>query len=63
MRLTRNDVDGPPAFPIWSCTGLGLPCPLGHPWGGGLLPHLFTLTSETNPGGGIFSVALAVTPP
>ena len=30
-------------LPIWSCTGWGLPCPLGHPRGGGLLPHRFTL--------------------
>jgi hypothetical protein len=31
--------------PIWSCTARGLPC-LRHCWrSGGLLPHLFTLTS------------------
>ncbi len=30
-------------FPISSCIGLGLPCPLGCPCGGRLLPHLFTL--------------------
>jgi len=31
--------------PAWSCTVRGLPCPFGHPKGGGLLHHLFTLTS------------------
>jgi len=63
--------------PIWSCTSRGLPCPRCCHRGGGLLPHLFTLTGEgsrwkmsrrfssgISPGcsaGGIFSVALSVT--
>ena len=63
--------------PIWSCTSRGLPCPRCCHRGGGLLPHLFTLTGEgsrwkmsrrfssgLSPGcfaGGIFSVALSVT--
>ena len=28
-----------------TCTRWGLPCPVGHPPGGALLPHRFTLTS------------------
>ena len=63
--------------PIWSCTSRGLPCPRCCHRGGGLLPHLFTLTGDANrwkmsrrfsfglsPGcfaGGIVSVALSVT--
>ena len=31
-------------FPIWSCTGWGLPCLPCHHGSGGLLPHHFTLT-------------------
>ena len=30
-------------FPIWPCTGRGLPCLRDCSWSGGLLPHLFTL--------------------
>jgi hypothetical protein len=30
--------------PIWSCSMRGLPCPRYRYRGGGLLPHLFTLT-------------------
>jgi hypothetical protein len=33
-------------FPISSCIGLGLPCPLDRSRGGGLLPHLFTLAAS-----------------
>ena len=33
-----------PRFPIWPCSRWGLPCPRDCSWGGGLLPHLFTLT-------------------
>lgn len=33
-----------PGFPIWPCSRWGLPCPLNYSRGGGLLPHLFTLT-------------------
>ena len=63
--------------PIWSCTSRGLPCPRCCHRGGGLLPHLFTLTGDANRGkmsrrfssglspgcfaGGLFSVALSVT--
>ncbi len=52
---------------------MGLPCQFDYSNRGGLLPHLFTLTSlhqtaletEACPPkvGGIFSVALAVEPP
>ena len=38
---------GNPGLPIWSCSQWGLPCPLDYSWGGGLLPHLFTLTRRT----------------
>src|SRR5207237_612603 len=31
-------------FPIWPCTGRGLPCLRDCSWSGGLLSHLFTLT-------------------
>src|SRR5208282_6421373 len=31
--------------PIWSCTTRGLPCLRHYCRSGGLLPHLFTLTS------------------
>jgi hypothetical protein len=34
--------------PIWSCTTRGLPCPRCCHRGGGLLPHLFTLTDDAN---------------
>ena len=34
--------------PIWSCTSRGLPCPRCCHRGGGLLPHLFTLTRDAN---------------
>jgi len=63
--------------PIWSCTSRGLPCPRCCHRGGGLLPHLFTLTGDANLedvpkvflraitglrfAGGTFSVALSVT--
>src|SRR5271154_3428453 len=65
--------------PIWSCTSRGLPCPRCCHRGGGLLPHLFTLTRRPHHSrcpegfpssyhrvrfaGGIFSVALSVTLP
>ena len=38
---------GNPGLPIWSCSQWGLPCPLDYSRGGGLLPHLFTLTRRT----------------
>jgi len=37
---------GPRLDPVWSCSGRGLPCPLGRPRGGALLPHLFTLACD-----------------
>ena len=43
VRRTRNH-RRVARFPISSCSGLGLPCPLNRSSGGGLLPHLFTLT-------------------
>ena len=49
-------------FPIWPCTGRGLPCLRDCSWSGELLPHLFTLAPQaiTHPRGGLFSVALSV---
>ena len=45
---TRSlDGTGNPGLPIWSCSQWGLPCPLDYSRGGGLLPHLFTLTRRT----------------
>ena len=44
--------------PIRVCSRPGLPCPSGHPEGGGLLPHRFTLTCLA--AGGLFSVALSL---
>lgn len=41
-----------PVFPVLSCTARGLSCPLGHPRGGGLLPHHFTLTRLGKRSGG-----------
>lgn len=34
-----------PRFPIWPCTRWGFPCLRAYAWSGGLLPHLFTLTT------------------
>ena len=62
-RPTRKQREPRPCFPIWPCSGWGLPCrPCCHVRGE-LLPHRFTLTC---PGlrrdiGGLFSVALSVT--
>ena len=36
--------------PVLSSTTRGLPCLLGYPWSGGLLPHLFTLTPRRGAG-------------
>src|SRR3989304_7076920 len=66
--LTRGRWAGHPSLrrtgerpPIWSCSGWGLPCPLGRPRGGGLSPRLVTLTpGELKSRGGVFSVALSV---
>ncbi len=44
-------------FPIWSCSGWGLPCLPCHHGSGELLPHRFTLTPVNR--GGLFSVALS----
>jgi hypothetical protein len=60
---TRKQREPRPCFPIWPCSGWGLPCrPCCHVRGE-LLPHRFTLTC---PGlhrgiGGLLSVALSVT--
>ncbi len=40
---------GQPSPPIWPCTTRGFPCPECHHPGGGLLPHLFTLTRAVRP--------------
>ena len=34
--------------PIWPCTTRGFPCPRNCYRGGGLLPHLFTLTNSAS---------------
>ena len=36
----------PTSTSVWPCTGRGLPCYIGHPMHGALLPHLFTLTPQ-----------------
>jgi len=41
----RNVERAAPGFPIWPCTRWGFPCPPAHAGSGGLLPHLFTLTT------------------
>jgi hypothetical protein len=38
-----------PGSPIWPCTRWGFPCLRAYAWSGGLLPHLFTLTSPSFP--------------
>ena len=35
------------SFPIWSCSGWGLPCHFCYQKRGALLPHPFTLTSRS----------------
>jgi len=49
-------------FPIWSCSGWGLPCQFCCQSCGRLLPCRFTLawSPETGAIGGLFSVALSV---
>jgi hypothetical protein len=55
-KRTRN---GPSLeFPIWPCTGRGLPCPRDRSRGGGLLPHLFTLTRFLRSGRSVFCGAI-----
>ena len=44
-RLTDTRTGNP--APVLPCTAWGLSCPLGYPWGGELLPHLFTLTRSS----------------
>ena len=45
LRLDEGlDGVGHTSPPIWPCSDWGLPCPLAYAWGGGLLPHRFTLT-------------------
>src|SRR5262245_50995735 len=48
----RNSERAAPGSPIWPCTRWGFPCLEVHTSSGGLLPHLFTLTS-CNPETGI----------
>ena len=55
---TRGSLAGRRPSPCLSCIARGLPCPRRCLRGGGLLPHLFTLTLA----GGLFSVALSVSP-
>jgi len=50
----------PPSFPMWPCSGWGLPCRPCHHGRGGLLPHRFTLTLPLSGRGGLFSVALSL---
>ena len=52
----------PTCFPIWPCSGRGLPCRPCYQRRGALLPHPFTLTSRgrTRGFGGLLSVALSV---
>ena len=38
-----------PGSSIWPCTRWGFPCPQACAWSGGLLPHLFTLTTFVSP--------------
>ena len=50
MRLIPGDPAGRRPFPCLSCIARGLPCLLGHPRSGELLPPLFTLARhEENP--------------
>ena len=37
----------------WSCNPQGLPKPQGHPYAGGLLPHLLTLACAQRAIGGL----------
>jgi hypothetical protein len=46
VSLARNMERAAPGFPIWPCTRWGFPCLRDCSWSGGLLPHLFTLTSD-----------------
>gem|GEM_PF-3217771 len=60
MQPTRSIwADHPTAARL--CFRRGLPCPNRYRLGGGPLPHLFTLTTDYAEGG-IFSVALSMTP-
>ena len=64
--LASGDWSGPlRGSPIWPCTRWGFPCLRACARSGGLLPHLFTLTAgrASTTGGGLFSVALSVSPP
>ena len=45
--LSRNAERAAPRFPIWPCTRWGFPCRVACASRGGLLPHLFTLTTVT----------------
>ncbi len=62
---TRKQREPRPCFPIWPCSGWGLPCRPCYHGRGELLPRRFTLTCPVGfPNddiGGLFSVALSVT--
>jgi hypothetical protein len=61
---TRKQREPRPCFPIWPCSGWGLPCRPCYHGRGELLPRRFTLAcSQFASGaiGGLFSVALSVT--
>ncbi len=59
-RPTRKRRGPRHGFPIWSCSGRGLPCHCRYRQRGALLPHLFTLAGSRCCLGGLFSVALSV---
>src|SRR6267154_4313300 len=45
VSLSRNAERATPGFPIWPCTRWGFPCRVACASRGGLLHHLFTLTT------------------
>ena len=45
VSLSRNPERTTPRFPIWPCTRWGFPCRVACASRGGLLHHLFTLTT------------------
>jgi len=45
VSLSRNAERAAPGFPIWPCTRWGFPCRVACASRGGLLHHLFTLTT------------------
>ena len=59
---TRKQREPRPCFPIWPCSGWGLPCRSCYHARGELLPRRFTLACRRRSGdiGGLISVALSV---